>query len=172
MLKTIAVLAYMLGHTHPDATPFEVHSAVIQHYMIPKTYTCFGQDKTLPINWSGAPHGTKSLALMLEDIDAPGGVRYHWVVYNISPRQHSINLAVNNNNQTRQGLNSWNQASYMSPCPPSGEHRYVLHLYALDKKLHLSRDELAKPHVIEAHMRGHVIAETQKLGLYDKKLSG
>lgn len=130
---------------------------------IPVTYSCKGQNISPPLTISGTPYGTKSLALILHDPDAPSGDFLHWTVWNIAPGTTSI--AENSvPDAAVQGTIGSGKIGYFGPCPPSGTHRYIFELYALDNTLSLlagaSRQEL-----IDA-MDGHTLAQTALTGTY------
>ena len=114
---------------------------------------------------ANVPSETKSLALIVDDPDAPAGTWVHWVVWNISPQTHEIkeNSVPNGANQ---GLNDFRKRSYGGPCPPSGTHRYFFKLYALDTILTL--DVNATTAHVEKAMRKHIIAETRIVALYKR----
>ena len=141
---------------------------------MPARLTCDGRDVSPELRWSGLPADTKSLALIVDDPDAPDPAAprmtwVHWVLYNIPPTATSLAEAVAPGALpagTRQGLNDWGRTGYGGPCPPIGRHRYFHKLYALDVVL----PDLGKPtkEVLEAAMRGHVIAEAQLVGTYKK----
>lgn len=129
--------------------------------MIPVIYTCKGKDINPPIQIADIPKETKSLALILEDPDAPMGTWVHWVMWNISPATREI--AENSVPAGAvQGKNSWGKKEYGGPCPPSGVHRYFIKVYALDTLLTLSPSSREKD--LEKAMQGHVITEGQLMG--------
>ena len=132
---------------------------------IPSKYTCDGRDVNPPLVIENVPPGTKSLALIVDDPDAPMGTWVHWVSWNIDPDIKEIK-----ENDTPigavAGINDFNKKSYGGPCPPSGTHRYFFKLYALDKALDLPSG--ANKAAVEKAMKGHVISETQIIGLYKR----
>jgi Raf kinase inhibitor-like YbhB/YbcL family protein len=137
--------------------------------MIPRKYTCDGENFSPSLAWSGVPPGTKSLALLMEDPDAPGKTWIHWVVYDIPPDLNMLSENVTSNIEfagtASQGTNDFKVIGYGGPCPPSGSHRYFFKLFALDKTNLFdlpgaSRDELLK------QMQGHILAEAQLIGKY------
>ncbi|MBU0906804.1 MAG: YbhB/YbcL family Raf kinase inhibitor-like protein [Nanoarchaeota archaeon] len=133
---------------------------------IPQKYTCQGENISPPLEISGIPKRTKSLVLTLEDPDAPLKTWTHWIVYNLPPE--NISLAENSlPEEAMQGENSWEESNYGGPCPPSGEHHYILNLYALDKTLEFSRTP--KKSDIESSMRNHVLDHAQLTGIYSKE---
>lgn len=138
--------------------------------IIPRQYTCDGKDASPPLAWAGVPAEAKSLALIVDDPDAPVGTWVHWVVFNIPPDVLSlperIPQASTLTNGAQQGVNSWNRLGYGGPCPPRGQHRYFFKLYALDVSLN-PQSRMNKAQVLGA-MRGHVLAETQIMGTYSR----
>ena len=142
---------------------------------IPTLYTCEGRDTSPSLAWAGAPEGTRSLALIEDDPDAPDPaapkrVWVHWVLYNLPPDATGLRAEVADNDLpkgTRQGRNDWHRQGYGGPCPPIGRHRYFHKLYALDVVLDLP-DGATKTQLEEA-MRGHVLAQAELIGTYQKK---
>lgn len=141
---------------------------------IPAVYTCQGDDKSPALAWSNVPQGTQSLALIVDDPDAPVGTWVHWVVYNLPPGTHELPEGASQGNAKSfqmpegavQGKSSFNRQDYGGPCPPSGTHRYFFKLYALDTKISgegLNADGLRKA------MDGHVLAQGELMGTYQKK---
>jgi Raf kinase inhibitor-like YbhB/YbcL family protein len=131
---------------------------------IPPVFTCQGDDKSPPLKISDVPAEAKSLVLIVDDPDAPGGTWVHWLVWNIPPdtgvfdQNHVPNGAV-------QGKNSWGRAGYGGPCPPSGTHRYFFKLYALDDMLQLSSADVQQ---LEKAMKPHIIEQCELMGTYRK----
>ena len=130
---------------------------------IPSKFTCEGDDINPPLTISDIPPDAKSLALIVDDPDAPMGTWVHWVVFNIPATIQEIN---ENSIPGREGVNDFDHSSYGGPCPPSGEHRYFFKLYALDKKLILA-DGVTKNDLEEA-MKGHILSKAELVGLYKK----
>ena len=141
---------------------------------IPAKYTCEGDDTSPPLTWSGVPEGTKSLALIVDDPDAPDPKAprmtwVHWVLYNLPPDATGLFEGIAADALpagTKSGLNDWKRTGYGGPCPPIGRHRYFFKLYALDAALPVL-SEAAKAKV-EAAMRGHVLSQAQLIGTYQK----
>ena len=141
---------------------------------MPARLTCDGQDLSPELRWSGLPADTKSLALIVDDPDAPDPAAprmtwVHWVLYNIPPTATSLAEAVAPGALpagTRQGLNDWGRTGYGGPCPPIGRHRYFHKLYSLDAVL----PDLGKPvkAALEQAMKGHVLASTELVGTYQR----
>ncbi len=141
---------------------------------IPSIYTCEGQDRSPPLTWRGVPAGTRSLALIVDDPDAPDPAApkmtwVHWVLYNLPPADGGLPEAVKPSalpEGTLEGLNDWKRTGYGGPCPPIGRHRYFFKLYALDTVLpDLQRPTKAR---LEHAMEGHVLARAELLGTYQK----
>jgi Raf kinase inhibitor-like YbhB/YbcL family protein len=140
---------------------------------IPAKHTCEGNDLSPPLAWSGVPANAKSLALIVDDPDAPDPAApkmtwVHWVLYNIPPGVSSLPEAVKQLPAgTSQGLNDWKRTGYGGPCPPIGRHRYFHKLYALDSAL----PDLGQPTKtkLEAAMNPHLIAQAELLGTYQKR---
>jgi Raf kinase inhibitor-like YbhB/YbcL family protein len=130
---------------------------------IPKKYSCDDQSINPPLTISGVPKEAKSLALIMDDPDAPRGTFVHWVVRNIPPETTEI---AENTVPGVEGLNGAGEPSYTGPCPPSGTHRYFFKVYALNQELNL-RERTGKRE-LEAAMQGHIIAKGELIGLYSR----
>jgi hypothetical protein len=142
---------------------------------IPTRYTCEGEDISPPLAWSAPPAGAKSLALIMDDPDAPDPrapktTWTHWVVYNLPPAAGTLPEGVNRSGLpagAREALNDWQRPGYGGPCPPIGRHRYFTRLFALDVVLpDLGRQGRAQ---VLAAFAGHVLAQAELIGLYQKK---
>jgi Raf kinase inhibitor-like YbhB/YbcL family protein len=146
-----------------------------QNGSIPSQYTCEGDDFSPPLAWSDVPSGTRSLALIMDDPDAPDPAKpqrvyVHWVIYNISPFTLKLPL-----NAARSGLpgralhgtNDWERQDYGGPCPPVGRHRYFFKLYALDTQLQSLKNP-TKPQLEQA-MEGHLVSYVELVGTYEKR---
>jgi len=131
--------------------------------LIPSKYTCDGQDINPPLRIEGIPEGTQTLALVLDDPDAPMGTWDHWIVWNIPPTSKIEENSV----PGTEGMNSFRRQSYGGPCPPGGTHRYFLKAYALDTKLALNPNSKKKD--VEKAMQGHILAQGELVGLYKRK---
>ena len=129
---------------------------------IPEPYTCDGENVSPPLRWTNVPGAAKSLALMLQDPDAPSGVFVHWIVYNIPPNELALPKSMSRDpmigNGVRQGENSFQHIGYDGPCLPSGTHRYQFQLYALDTVLGLEPG--ATKEQLLAAIDGHVLDST------------
>ena len=154
--------------------PMRITSPAFEHNgPIPEDYTCDGADAPPPLEWSGAPEGTRSFALIMDDPDAPDPkapqrTYVHWVLYDIPP---SINVLVAGGaglpDGTRAGINDFKRRNYGGPCPPVGRHRYVFKLHALDVTLG-DRGALTKAD-LERAMRGHVLEKAELVGTYERQ---
>jgi Raf kinase inhibitor-like YbhB/YbcL family protein len=149
-----------------------VRSSVFQEGgMIPAKYTCDGDDVSPPLEWTGMPEGTKSLALICDDPDAPVGTWVHWVMWNIPPDAKGLAEDVPADPQlpdgSRQGISDSRRPGYSGPCPPGGVHRYYFKVYALDMTLDLP-GSTRKADLLKA-MKGHVLAEGQFMGKYSRR---
>lgn len=142
--------------------------------LIPSQYTCDGQDISPPLSWSGAPSNTKSLAMIVDDPDAPDPAKpqrvyVHWVVYNLPPGTIALPEDASKTGMPKgavQGKNDWGKAVYGGPCPPIGQHRYFFKVYALDTELTgLSGATKAD---LERAMKGHVLGSGELMGTYQK----
>jgi hypothetical protein len=126
-------------------------------------FTCDGQDISPALSWDSLPAGTKSLALIMDDPDAPIGTWVHWVLYNLPSDQSGLSEGVNRIGI--DGKNSWGKTGYGGPCPPKGKsHRYFFKLYALDTALSLPTG--ASKAEVEKAMQGHILGQGQLMGRY------
>lgn len=127
---------------------------------IPAKYTCDGENVSPPLRFEDVPEATESLALILDDPDAPRGTFTHWVVWNIEPVSNIEEDTI----PGVEGVNDFQKIGYGGPCPPSGTHRYVFRVYALDKQLELKAGAGRKD--LETAMIGHILAEGELVGKY------
>ncbi len=140
---------------------------------IPTKYTCEGADLSPPLTWSDLPQGTKSVALIVDDPDAPDPAApkmtwVHWMLYNLPPAINGLPEGVSVlPSGTLHGLNDWHNTKYGGPCPPVGRHRYFFKLYALDTELQDLRRP-TKP-MLEKAMKGHVLGQAELVGTYQKQ---
>jgi len=140
---------------------------------IPRKYTCEGADLSPPLVWADVPKGTKSLAIVIDDPDAPNPAApkmtwVHWVLYDLPPTTSGLpEGAANLPAGTREGRNDWKATGYRGPCPPIGRHRYVHKLFALDVVL----PDLDEPDeaALQGAMKGHVIAQATLIGTYERR---
>lgn len=140
-------------------------SAFLANDKIPPKYTCDGENLNPGLTISQVPKEAQSLALIVDDPDAPGGIFTHWVVFNIPPATMQI-MEGNIPENSIQGTNDFGKTGYGGPCPPSGTHRYFFKLYALDEVLKVpegsTRDD------IEEAIEGHILEEAQIVGVYQR----
>ena len=157
-----------------DSSPagFRITSAAFHEgASIPVRFTCKSEDVSPPLAWTAPPHGTRSLALIVEDPDAPGGIWTHWLVFNLPAQVQA--LSENEPKQAQlpgggiQGRNSFGNIGYGGPCPPAGPaHRYLFRLYALDSMLSLKAG--ASRQEVLAAIKGHVLGHTQLMGRFKR----
>lgn len=155
--------------TTPTPAEFTLNSGAFKaDQQIPARYACDGEDVSPPLVWKGAPAGTKSFALILDDPDAPGGVFTHWTLFNLpsSVSELAEGAASEATLEAQQGQTSWGKAGYGGPCPPSGVHHYIFTLYAVDSLLDLPAGA-SKKQLLSA-LEGHILAQTELTGLYGK----
>jgi Raf kinase inhibitor-like YbhB/YbcL family protein len=139
--------------------------------MIPSKYTADGLNVSPPLEWAGVPDGTKSIALISDDPDAPVGTWVHWVMWNIPPEISGLPENVppdrSLSDGSKQGITDFRSPGYGGPAPPSGTHRYYFKIYALDMKLDLP-DSSTKADLLKA-MKGRILAEGQLMGKYKRR---
>lgn len=177
LLLCMTMLTSCLGVSQPVEAPVPggvsmklTSSAFAEGAMIPKKYTCDGEDISPPLAWSEVPAGARSLALICDDPDAPVGTWVHWVFFNLPPTLSGLPEGVPPDKGSQvggvQATNSWKRIGYGGPCPPSGTHRYFFKLYALSTQLNLGSSATAKD--VQSAMKGHVLAEAQLMGRYQR----
>ncbi|OHB60388.1 MAG: phosphatidylethanolamine-binding protein [Planctomycetes bacterium RBG_13_46_10] len=139
--------------------------------MIPSKYTCDGQDISPPLKWDTAPVGTKSIAIISDDPDAPVGTWVHWVLFNLPADARELKEKIPPDkvlpNGAKQGTSDFGRIGYGGPCPPGGTHRYFFKIYALDTELNLSPG-IRKRDLLKA-MEGHIIGQGQLMGKYKRR---
>ena len=176
--RTLLISALVLvcqARAHPPEAHMQITSSSFSHQgSIPAKYTCEGSDTSPPLSWSGVPSGAKSLALIVDDPDAPDPKApkmtwVHWVIYDVLPQTSSLPEGGSRSipSGTREGLNDWKKTGYGGPCPPIGRHRYFHKLYALDRQLG-DLGKADKPS-LERAMQGHILAQATLMGTYAKK---
>jgi Raf kinase inhibitor-like YbhB/YbcL family protein len=138
---------------------------------MPKKFTCDGPDVSPKLTWTEAPPKTQSIALIMDDPDAPVGTWVHWVLYNLPADTKELAEGVSKQEQlsngARQGRNDFGKIGYGGPCPPPGKpHRYLFKLYALDSKLNLKAG--ATKAEVERAMKGHILAQGELIGKYGR----
>ena len=174
--SVIALLVYTALMTPAAALAFSLSSsAFAAGQSIPSLHTCEGEDVSPPLAWTAPPPGTRSLALIVDDPDAPDPaaprmVFAHWVLYGLPPVSGALAQGVPASALpagTRQGTNDFRRAGYGGPCPPIGRHRYFFKLFALDVVLpDLGAATKAE---LERAMQGHVLATAELIGTYQKR---
>ena len=146
-------------------------SAFDEGGIIPSKYTCDGDDISPPLKWDSVPDGTKSIALISDDPDAPMGTWVHWVLYNLPADKRELPEVFPADEKlpdgTRQGVTDFGKTGYGGPCPPSGTHRYYFKIYALDTVIDTS-DVLNKKSLLKK-MEGHILAQGQLMGKYKRQ---
>jgi len=158
-----------VGQEAGKGPAFRLSSPVFEHNgRIPQKYACDGANVNLPLRMENVPKGTQSLALILDDIDAPRGTYVHWILWNIDPgvkemKENSVPEG------TVQGTNDFKKQNYGGPCPPTRPHRYLVKVYALDTRLNL--ESTSGKTDLEKAMKGHILAEAQIMGTYQKQKS-
>jgi Raf kinase inhibitor-like YbhB/YbcL family protein len=146
-------------------------SAFSEGSRIPSKYTCDGKDASPPLSWTGIPAGGKSLALTCDDPDAPAGLWVHWVVFDLPPSATGLPEGVAATPEIsgggRQGKNDFRKIGYGGPCPPSGTHRYVFTLYAVDRTLGLPAGATRQD--LLAAIKNHTLGEATLTGTYSRR---
>ena len=155
-----------LSQEGADAMSIQITSSAFNEGdRIPRIYTCDDKDVSPPLAWTGVPSNTVSLALIMDDPDAPMGTWVHWVLFNLTPDLSGLEQGKSGNGT--QGKNDFNRMGYGGPCPPKGSnHRYFIKIYALDTTLDLKTG--ASKAQVESLMRGHVLAQGQLMGKYGR----
>jgi Raf kinase inhibitor-like YbhB/YbcL family protein len=135
--------------------------------VVPANNTCSGKNVSPPLAWGGVPAGARSLALLVEDPDAPGGTFVHWTAYDIDPKTTKFDEGAVPSG-TKQGENSFGDRKYAGPCPPKGDqpHRYVFTLSAL--KATVGLDAGAKPDAVRSAIKGRALAKGQLVGRFGR----
>ena len=145
-------------------------SAFEEGGMIPAKYTCDGADVSPPLQWDAVPQGSKSIALICDDPDAPMGTWVHWVLFNLPAETkelaENIPPVETLPNGARQGLSDFGRIGYGGPCPPGGTHRYFFKIYALDTEIGLEAGA-NKRQLLKA-MEGHILEQGQLVGKYKR----
>ena len=169
-----------LPAVNPGAQTIRLTSpAFTEGAMIPREFTCDGADRSPPLEWSGVPQAARSLVLICDDPDAPGGTWSHWVLYDLAPSVTSLDQGVATDLvatlepktvvkqpglTATQGKNDFGKIGYGGPCPPRGVHRYFFRLYALDQRTELAPGA-TRTAVFKA-IAGHILAEGHLMGKY------
>jgi hypothetical protein len=145
---------------------FAVETTAFQHAQaIPSRHTCDGEDLSPPLQWTNLPDGTRSLALIVDDPDAPSGVFTHWLAWGLDPAGEGL---AEGEAAPSEGRNDFGTTGYRGPCPPPGHgrHRYAFRLYALDAELELGSG--ATKADLEQVIEGHVLTTAELVGTYER----
>jgi hypothetical protein len=162
----VAILLTAIASFAAGGARMKVTSSAFQEGSnIPSKFTCDGSDSSPPLQITGVPSEAKTLVLIADDPDAPGGLFTHWLVWNVPPQTNSI--AEGSAPKGVHGTNDFGKSGYRGPCPPPGTHRYSFKIFALDRELDLGSG--AKRSQVDAAMKGHVIAQGELVGRYARK---
>ena len=179
VLSMLVVIGLVAASPNPsreeEPMSLTITSTAFQHNgEMPSVFTCQGKDLSPPLHWQGVPDNIRSLVLIVDDLDAPDPKApkmtwVHWVLYNLPPDSRGLPQGCTSADLppgTREGLNDWKRTGYGGPCPPIGRHRYFFKFYALDQELEaMDRPDKAQ---VEAAMKGHIIAQAELVGTYQK----
>lgn len=164
LLASAALVAVMLAAAAPGASRFTLRSpAFAPGETIPARFTCDGANASPALRWTAPPAGTRSLALIMDDPDAPSGTFTHWLAWDIAATARGLRAG---RRAPREGTNDAGRIGYTGPCPPSGVHRYVFRLYALEAPLKLARGEPRARFL--AAVRGRSLAVARLVGRYGR----
>ena len=167
MVASGLILSYAIGKETRKAGELKVSSPAFENNgSIPKKYSCDGANVNPGLLIDNTPSEAKSLALLVDDIDAPRGTYVHWIVWNIDPKTKEIKENSVPEGAV-QGSNDFKKQNYGGPCPPSRAHRYVFRLYALDIRLDL--DARSTKADLEKAIKGHILAQGEVIGSYKRK---
>jgi Raf kinase inhibitor-like YbhB/YbcL family protein len=167
-LTLLSILSLFLFSTYGISSDgFKISSPAFENNaFISEKFTCVGKDVNPPLMIEKIPQGTKSIALIVDDVDAPGGIWVHWVLWNIP--QGTKEIKENSVPEgAKQGLNDFRKRQYNGPCPPPGIHRYYFKIYALDVVLNLEPDTTKAN--LEKAMKGHIIGQSYIIGLFKRR---
>jgi len=160
-IALVALASFAAGEAKMKITS----SAFQEGGNIPSKFTCDGGDRSPPLQIAEIPSSAKSLALIVDDPDAPSGLFTHWIVWNISSQTNEI--AEGRAPNGVQGTSDFGKSGYGGPCPPSGTHRYYFKIFALDRELNLPSG--TKRNQLDAAIKGHVVARGELMGRYSRK---
>jgi Raf kinase inhibitor-like YbhB/YbcL family protein len=162
----VVILLAVIASFAAEGAKMKITSSAFQEGgNIPSKFTCDGSDTSPPLQITGVPSEAKSLVLIADDPDAPGGLFTHWLIWNIPPQTNSISEG--SAPKGVHGTNDFGKPDYKGPCPPPGTHRYSFKIYALDRELDLRGG--AKRSQLDAAMKGHVVAQGELVGRYARK---
>lgn len=177
LLCTISIFIFLIGCSNNSGNDsrskgvISLESSVFgENENIPSRFTCDGRDISPPLLWSNLPNGTKSIAIITDDPDAPVGTWVHWIIYNMPTTSNKLDENVTRDlqleNGALQGRNDFGKIGYNGPCPPQGTHRYYYKIYALDSMLNLVPG--VNKEKLENAMKGHILAKGQLVGKYGR----
>jgi Raf kinase inhibitor-like YbhB/YbcL family protein len=162
----VLLSSYAMGQTGIKTEGLKISSPAFENGgEIPKQYTCDGANINPPLRIENVPSNTKSIALVLDDIDAPRGTYVHWILWNIDPNVMEVKKDSVPEGAV-QGVNDFNKRNYGGPCPPRRAHKYVFKIYALDTLLNLNSNSTKKD--LEKTMEGHIISRSELTGVYKR----
>jgi Raf kinase inhibitor-like YbhB/YbcL family protein len=171
-MKKLLIFTFCLGIGAQGESAMKINSSSFTDgAKLPRAYVytdCNGSNKSPQLSWSDVPTGTKSFAIICHDPDAPGGTFYHWVLFNVPASATSLPEKLSKDaqlsNGALQGRNDFRKIGYDGPCPPSGVHRYVFTVYALDTTLSLGAHATTQD-VLDA-LQGHILDRDEIVGKY------
>lgn len=169
LLTLIAGTAYAEDATEPKETPklAITTNAFLDKMAIPTLYTCDGKDVSPQLGWTDLPPKTVTLAIIMNDTNAPNGPFYHWILFNVPKSTTELEQGTSAPGGASVGKNSFDKTAYSGPCPPKGDaHTYVFTLYALDTTLKLPKDADAKS--VLAAMKDHIVGQVELTGVYSR----
>ena len=162
----IMMMSIAFGQSSKSEAQITVASAAFQAGgAIPDQFTCKGANQNPPLQFQGVPKEAKSLVLIMDDPDAPGGLFTHWLVWNIDPATTQLSEKTVPPGAI-QGRNDFGKSGYGGPCPPSGTHRYFFRVYALDRKLDLKSGATRRD--LDKALAGHTIGQGELMGRYGR----
>jgi Raf kinase inhibitor-like YbhB/YbcL family protein len=164
VISVVGIACLLSFNAIAKEKPVKIWSpAFAENAKIPAQYTCDGQDKSPPLEIEDVPSNARSLAIIVDDPDAPAGTWVHWVLWNIDPATKKV-AAGSAPKGAREGVNDFGKNGYGGPCPPSGTHRYFFKLYALDGPLDLPAKTTKAD--LERAMKRHIVGQAKMIGLY------
>ncbi|MDP1836266.1 MAG: YbhB/YbcL family Raf kinase inhibitor-like protein [Chlamydiales bacterium] len=163
MLRIIIAIVAVLSFAHPLQAEMKLSSPAFKDQQpLPQKFTCKGANVSPPLTFEGIPVDTKSLALIVDDQDAPSGTFVHWIIWNVDP---DLTHIAERSGLGFRGRNDFGALGYRGPCPPPGKaHRYIFHLYALDQELSLP-DGITRQKLDE-QMKGHILESAELTAFY------
>jgi Raf kinase inhibitor-like YbhB/YbcL family protein len=163
ILITVFLLPFVIKSK--NVTMKIISSVFENNAKIPAKYTCDGENVNPSLSFLEVPSSAKSLTLIVDDPDAPGGTWVHWAVFNIDPKTKGVS---ENSvfSEAKEGITNFGRTGYRGPCPPSGIHRYFFKLYALGAVFNLTNPDKT---ALEKAMQGHIIDKAELVGLYSRK---